>query len=598
MTTSATAKAATGGKLLQVPIKDISPSPFQTRTFAKKPTADDLELAASIESNGILQHPLIRKASKGVKTKYELIFGERRLRMAKHVGLKSIMAELVEMDDKEASQAIFIENAQRANIHALDEALAYQHLIDSEKPPMELREAGRRVGKDEKTIARRLSLLSLIEPARDDFRAGLIEIGHALEISRLAPEVQQAALDACYPGKWNAKHMVYEPDRDKPAKTVADLIKWISTNLVLDLNRAPWALDDATLVPAQGPCTTCPYNTAANTMLFADAAEGSLCTNAEGYRRKMTAHIERLVKEVTERDGRAPALLTEIHAIDTNDRKRYQLSASALSRSDYQLVGEKDACDSMTTGVFVHGAKQGTEQKVCLDKKCRTHAGRQNASSSSSSAYSRPKVPAAERHKRKQELFDIKIADVTRERVFAAALPTFKNLKALDRTWLNRIAAEFFVRIPYDDARVIMKLIGQDLPTRMDEGLLKMVSKFPEATFAQFLALCSFGHYGANHGGHHAEDQDAVKALAKERGIDYRLLDAEVRADTSPRKYKKAHDEYLEAVQRKQTAAVPKVYDTGEADTAAKSGKAAQKPTKRKAVAKKGKNKKKPAKKR
>lgn len=138
--------------------ESIVPNPFQPRkTF----NDDSLqELAASIREFGVIQPLLVRRQG----DRFELIAGERRLRASKLAGLSEVPVIIRELDDKEMAELAMIENLQREDLHFLEEAEGYQHLIASFNFTQE--ELARRVGKNQSTIANKLRLLKLAPEVR------------------------------------------------------------------------------------------------------------------------------------------------------------------------------------------------------------------------------------------------------------------------------------------------------------------------------------------------------------------------------------------------------------------------------------------------
>lgn len=136
----------------------IIPNPFQPRkTF----NDDSLqELAASIREFGVIQPLLVRRRG----TVYELIAGERRLRASRLAGLPEVPVIIRELEDQEMAELAMIENLQREDLHFLEEAEGYQHLIASFNFTQE--ELARRVGKNQSTIANKLRLLKLASEVR------------------------------------------------------------------------------------------------------------------------------------------------------------------------------------------------------------------------------------------------------------------------------------------------------------------------------------------------------------------------------------------------------------------------------------------------
>ena len=123
-----------------------------------------------------------------------------------------------------------------------------------------------------------------------------------------------------------------------------------------------------------------------------------------------------------------------------------------------------------------------------------------------------------------------------------------------------------FRRIPSDDQRTICEVFGwsDDLASnlRYDQPtILRELAKLDESRLAQFMMLCSFAHYGANQYKHNQVDQKPVVQLSKERGINHTLIDAQVRVELCAKKYKAAHEAYLDAVAKGEAAKKPVVYE-------------------------------------
>lgn len=136
----------------------IVPNPFQPRKTFNDESLQ--ELAASIQEFGVIQPLLVRRQGEA----YELIAGERRLRASRLAGLAEVPVIVRELDDKEMAELAMIENLQREDLHFLEEAEGYQHLIASFSFTQE--ELARRVGKNQSTIANKLRLLKLAPEVR------------------------------------------------------------------------------------------------------------------------------------------------------------------------------------------------------------------------------------------------------------------------------------------------------------------------------------------------------------------------------------------------------------------------------------------------
>jgi len=143
------------------------------RTFAN----DELdELAASLRERGIIQ-PIIVRQLRGTADGYEIVAGERRWRAAQRAGLHEVPVVVIEATDAEALQLAIIENVQRADLNALEEAEGYRALIDEFGNSQE--DVAKIVGKSRSYVANTLRLLRLPEPVKAYIHAGKLDAGHA-----------------------------------------------------------------------------------------------------------------------------------------------------------------------------------------------------------------------------------------------------------------------------------------------------------------------------------------------------------------------------------------------------------------------------------
>lgn len=149
----------------------IKPNPYQPRrTFSK----DDLEeLGRSIKEQGIIQPVIVRKNETG----YELVAGERRLRASKASGLKKIPAVVKDATDLELLQMSIVENIQRQDLNPMEEAEAYQRLMDEFNLTQE--QAAKKIGKNRSTVANFIRLCRLPEEIKARLREKVLTMGHA-----------------------------------------------------------------------------------------------------------------------------------------------------------------------------------------------------------------------------------------------------------------------------------------------------------------------------------------------------------------------------------------------------------------------------------
>ncbi|MFC4353494.1 ParB/RepB/Spo0J family partition protein [Chryseomicrobium palamuruense] len=154
----------------QVDLKLIKPNPYQPRKIFDQQALE--ELSASIKEHGVLQPIMLRK--KGAK--FEIVVGERRFRASQLAGLKEIPAVVRSLDDQEMMELAILENLQREDLTAIEEAEAYQKLMDTLELTQE--QLAFRLGKSRPHIANHLRLLVLPEEAKQALSEGHISMGH------------------------------------------------------------------------------------------------------------------------------------------------------------------------------------------------------------------------------------------------------------------------------------------------------------------------------------------------------------------------------------------------------------------------------------
>lgn len=310
------APCAAPGQLALLPLKDIHESSSNPRsTFV----AESLEeLAASIRARGVLQPILVRAAAKG----WEIIAGARRTRAATLAGLSAIPARVVEMSDQEAREAQIIENLHREDVHALDEADAYERLLSSD-PAYTVETIAAKVGKSVTYVYGRLTLLRLIPDVREAFRKDVITAAHAHKLAAVPPEQQPEAFRRCF---FNLLASGDEqPDRNNLAP-MRQLDDWLRTRVALDVHHE----DTKRLLP----------------------------------------ELAEQVSEQEQAGASILALSTLTHHTDTREPK------PILARS-WKIADGRQKCSFARAGVIVLGEERGRLVQVCIDKKrCRKHWGR------------------------------------------------------------------------------------------------------------------------------------------------------------------------------------------------------------------------------
>lgn len=158
----------------RVPIELLRPNPQNPRINFGDEGLD--ELAASIKERGVLQ-PIIARQLGGDADAFEIIAGERRWRAAQKAGLHDVPVLVVEADDRQSLEFAIIENVQRADLNALEEAFGYERLIASFNYVQA--DVAKVVGKSRSHVANTLRLLNLSESIKDKLHKGALSAGHA-----------------------------------------------------------------------------------------------------------------------------------------------------------------------------------------------------------------------------------------------------------------------------------------------------------------------------------------------------------------------------------------------------------------------------------
>ncbi len=177
--------ASTGS--LEVPVESLDPNPFQPRTVWD--AAGIEEMAASIRATGIIQPLLVRRRG---PARYQIIAGERRWRAAQAAGLRTVPIAIREVPDDRLLEMALVENIQREELSALEEAQAFQRL--QEEFALTQEEVARRVGRERSTVANTIRLLRLPRLVRELLASGGIEAGHARALLSLERPEDQIAL--------------------------------------------------------------------------------------------------------------------------------------------------------------------------------------------------------------------------------------------------------------------------------------------------------------------------------------------------------------------------------------------------------------------
>jgi len=207
----------------RAPVEFLRPNPRNPRRDF--PEADLDELASSLREKGIIQ-PIVVRPVRGSNDKFEIIAGERRWRAAQRAGLHDVPIVAVDVTEDEALQLAIIENVQRADLNAIEEASGYQALINDFRHSHD--EIAKTVGKSRVHITNTLRLLKLPEKVQSLVRSGKVSAGHArvligrADAEELAQKIVEMGLSVRQVEEWGRAGKDAGKSSPPPAKSRAD----------------------------------------------------------------------------------------------------------------------------------------------------------------------------------------------------------------------------------------------------------------------------------------------------------------------------------------------------------------------------------------
>ena len=428
------------------------------------------ELAESIRSQGVLSPLLVRPLT---ENGFEIVAGARRYRAAQMAEVPSVPVRIVNLTDAQAVEMSIVENLQRKDVHPLEEAQGFRALLDLDEPKYSIEQIAAKIGKSAVFVASRLKLTDLVPAAVEAFYADEIGVGHAVLLSKLPADQQEAALQACF-------KEVYDNGASKPARIllpVRNLQFWIDSNILLVLKDAPFNKRDAELVPAAGSCADCPKRTGHNRLLFGDdlGRQGDRCTDPACYGAKVSAYVAKAVAAKPELLQISTAYGAQKEGSPVLPRNKYTAIRDDKPKSkDDAKRPEFKVCKFTTEAIITEGSDVGTVHKVCANPSCPVHHPKQQTSRNDE------KYKAEQEKQRKEQA----IANTTGLRVLAAiggAVPVRlmkrdllfileKLVSLMDENRVEMLARQHGIRQKRDDGG-LAKTFAAFL-RRADEGTL------------------------------------------------------------------------------------------------------------------------------
>lgn len=250
------------------------------------------ELASNIRRHGVLQPILCRPTKVGDDEFFEIVAGERRWRASRIAEQPQVPAIVREMTDTEALEIAVIENAQREDLHPLEEAEGFEALLKSyghsEANTQSVDDLAAKIGKSRTHIYNRLKLLQLIPDLRDAFFKDEFNATVAQQLARLPAKMQPKAYAA-----------LRKATADGEPINVRESAKLLRAQFHLRMDRATFPIEDASLLEGAPACTQCPKMSGNEPDLFGDEPD-NVCTDGDCFQGKKLAFNERIKAKARE----------------------------------------------------------------------------------------------------------------------------------------------------------------------------------------------------------------------------------------------------------------------------------------------------------
>jgi len=340
----------------------IRPSPFNPRT--NYPEDAMKELADSAREVGIMQPVLVRPQGDGG---YELVFGHRRHRAALQADLAIIPAIVRELTDAQSAQLQAVENVQRRDLDAIDEALGYAAMLATHGITKD--ELAKQIGKSRTHVYNRLKLATLHPEGQAALRAGKLRAEVATLVARVPGAKNQAkALALALEGGYAGELKSYRTARAE-----------LTEKFTLDLKGALWALDDATLVPGADACTACTKRSGVDPIVYADFVQKqayndyqnkgeNICTDSDCFAAKKSAQLKRDQDALEAKGKLVVAGNAARKAIDAQGKVKGDYIPVSEVRAELKRVAKAGTAGPAVTTLTVQDPRTGKTVEVVKRK--------------------------------------------------------------------------------------------------------------------------------------------------------------------------------------------------------------------------------------
>lgn len=264
------------------PPSSLRPDPANVRTGADTRGPAWEAFLASIRSDGIIQPIIVRPDGL-------IVAGHRRHAAAMELGLEEVPILVRDVADEELGAVRLIENLHRQDLDPIDESDAFQALLDRGVTPEDI---ALRASCSVSTVHRRLQLQTLPKKVKELLRAGEISTVLGVALARIPSKKarSEAIKFVTTPPPWS---------NEKPSER--ECLRVIQQQFMTDLERAPFNIEDATILEGVPACVACPKNSAFNATLFPDIEDGASCSDPACFGKKKAANVIRAIKEAKER---------------------------------------------------------------------------------------------------------------------------------------------------------------------------------------------------------------------------------------------------------------------------------------------------------